>query len=208
MRGQYALSFVRVAGRQQVAAYRAAGCGQTPVQASAVPFANGYLIALSSSADFGSCGSPNAGGRSPDRIQLAAWRGAQTDPILLYEVEQAFPVKEIWVIAAGGGYWVIWTSHAGSSSGLGAQMLRLDVRAAPATDRRSLPIAPTAVAPLGRGFVVAGNDRVVLFNESGQPTDEHILEFPGPADAALSSPKSEKLLVAGHNRVTRYDCRR
>jgi hypothetical protein len=80
------------------------GCGSTPVRAAAMPWQGDILVALTSGADFGGCGTP--GGAAPaTRLQIARFN-TSLEGELLFELDLGRSVQTLTLTPRDGGAWL------------------------------------------------------------------------------------------------------
>ncbi len=138
------------------------GCGSTAVRASAIPWQDDFLVALTSGTDFGGCGIP--GGAAPaTRLQIARFTH-DLEGDLLYEMDLGRSAHSLTLAPRDGGAWLA-VREDGEGAETTIDVYRLDENGAPIAEPTVIDAHGVVsdgkvfdAAPMGERLVVSYRD--------------------------------------------------
>jgi hypothetical protein len=232
--GQTGFEYLTIVGQQNSASVwmPTLGCATEPLQADAIPFDNGFLVALTTSRDFGTCGNDDGFDGPPTRIHLVKVRvKGKADYELMEELPVGQSVRNLRLVGRGhDAAWLVFQTDGGA-----IEAVRLNQDGGLYSKWNAIVsenywMDRPAVAQLGDYVATAVIDafdpsvsKILVqlhLEESMQPALSHMLEPPydqwpsGPL-ALLGAPDGRSLLLAwtgwsdsGASRayVKRLDC--
>jgi hypothetical protein len=232
--GQAGFEYLSIVGQQNAASVwmPTLGCATEPLQADAIPFGNGFLVALTTSRAFGTCGNDDGFDGPPTRIHLVKVRvTGKADYALMEELPVGQPVRNLRLVGRGhDAAWLVFQTDGGA-----IEAVRLNQDGGLYSKWNAIVsedywMDRPAVAQLGDYVATAVIDafdpsvsKILVqlhLEESLQPALSHMLEPPydqwpsGPL-ALLGAPDGRSLLLAwtgwsdsGASRtyVKRLDC--
>jgi len=214
--GEFRLSLSGQAGMASVV-FPTLGCASMPLQADAIPFDGGFLLAVSTSKDPGYCDFAELPVGPPDRIQiLRVWTTGDTGFEVVVEIPSDGYVERMRLVPRGNeGAWLAWqTVTEVNPSAIRA--VRLNAKGELYSKWNDLPtdgyfMLPEAVTNLGERLATAVIDAydpsipqilVQLHDDEDGPVAlSHVVSPPadqwpvGPI-ALLGSPQANSLLLA------------
>ncbi len=116
--GQAGPEYLTIVGQQNSASVwmPTLGCATEPLQADAIPFGNGFLVALTTSRDFGTCGNDDGFDGPPTRIHLVKVRvTGKTDYELVEELPIGKTVRSLRLVGRGhDAAWLVFQTDGGA----------------------------------------------------------------------------------------------